>query len=648
MSQAVSSADSSSSRQSGLSLSSHRLQTSAEATESSRPLPPPPVEMSTSSSNPPPPDGRKKPPPVESQAVENQPAKADAVNAGGPPLVDSRQQTEAESHASAPSQPALPPPPPPRATLPSVRSIPDVPNSRLDTRPAPATGIGSANLRWRGETPVINTSATPSVAAKHSVMADTPLERPDSIAGTEEEDENEAIENVARSAPSWLLSLVMHLIALLILALLSFPSGNGFTNLVLDFGMSEEPAEEAVELDLSTPEFVETIEAPEDALDDSLMETEIPKIFDTIEPPEEEMEKVTPLLDGANSIEISKPMFSGRTGAMRQALMAMFGATEETKNAVKLGLAWLKRQQHRSGYWSMRGPYSSGAFSENRPAATAMALLAFAGDGNTHQSGLYRMEVEKGLKYLVGQMDRGGFMAGKARGNERAYAQAQATIVLCEIYGMTKDSWLRPYAQRSIDYAMKAQGRNGGWRYQPGEPGDTSVTGWYVMAIQSALSAGLEVDDEKVRKISNYLDDASVYYGAAYAYQPGRADATPAMTAEGLLCRQYLGWPRDRAELLDGMDMLRNDAPFEIKNHNVYYWYYATQVFHHYGGEMWRQWNDDMKVKLPAIQIKSGAERGSWAPQKDRWSIGGRLYTTCLSIYCLEVYYRHMPLYDNK
>ena len=119
------------------------------------------------------------------------------------------------------------------------------------------------------------------------------------------------------------------------------------------------------------------------------------------------------------------------------------------------------------------------------------------------------------------------------------------------------------------------------------------------------------------------------------------------MTAEGLLCRQYLGWDRNDGRLQEGLNLLRTDAPFDINQQNVYYWYYATQAFHHVGGPLWTEWNNEMKVKLPALQIKDGSERGSWAPQGDRWSIGGRLYTTCLSIYCLEVYYRHLPLYDQ-
>ncbi len=63
---------------------------------------------------------------------------------------------------------------------------------------------------------------------------------------------------------------------------------------------------------------------------------------------------------------------------------------------------------------------------------------------------------------------------------------------------------------------------------------------------------------------------------------------------------------------------------------------------------MWTGWNDVMKEALPSLQVKSGREVGSWPPNGDpHGHEGGRLYTTCLAIYCLEVYYRHLPLYTK-
>ena len=65
-------------------------------------------------------------------------------------------------------------------------------------------------------------------------------------------------------------------------------------------------------------------------------------------------------------------------------------------------------------------------------------------------------------------------------------------------------------------------------------------------------------------------------------------------------------------------------------------------------GPDWQKWNGVMRQLLPENQEKRGAERGSWDPAGDRWgSAGGRLYVTCLSLYVLEVYYRHLPIYRD-
>lgn len=87
------------------------------------------------------------------------------------------------------------------------------------------------------------------------------------------------------------------------------------------------------------------------------------------------------------------------------------------------------------------------------------------------------------------------------------------------------------------------------------------------------------------------------------------------------------------------------------KNRDVYYWYYATQVMHHIEGEPWKKWNLAVCEQVPAAQIREGNEAGSWdpfQPTRDRRAAeGGRLCVTCLSLYILEVYYRHLPLYSD-
>ena len=119
------------------------------------------------------------------------------------------------------------------------------------------------------------------------------------------------------------------------------------------------------------------------------------------------------------------------------------------------------------------------------------------------------------------------------------------------------------------------------------------------------------------------------------------------MTAEGLLCRQYLGWKQDDPRLQAGMEYLLAN-PIEWNEPDVYYWYYATQVAHHMEGTAWRDWNEKLRQVIPENQVKSGREKGSWSPANDENGVkAGRLFMTCFCTYMLEVYYRHLPIYSK-
>jgi hypothetical protein len=255
--------------------------------------------------------------------------------------------------------------------------------------------------------------------------------------------------------------------------------------------------------------------------------------------------------------------------------------------------------------------------------------------------------VSRGWRSLLrSQHSDGRFFTNVENPTHYLYTQAICTIAVCELYGMTHDEIYRDAAQRAIDYCIRIQAPEGGWRYEPGVDSDTSVTGWFAMALQSARMAGIEVTSPVFERVNGFLDLVERDEGSKYAYRP-RDGATLPITAEGLLSRQYLGWERDDPRLRKGVDHLLANLP-SIDNRNVYYWYYATQVCHHMEGDDWQRWNAVTRQLLPESQGKRGEERGSWDPKGDRWGgAGGRLYVTCLSLYTLEVYYRHLPIYGK-
>ncbi|MCL4204822.1 MAG: squalene--hopene cyclase [Pirellulaceae bacterium] len=457
-----------------------------------------------------------------------------------------------------------------------------------------------------------------------------------------EEKEKEVTEVAIKAAPPWMVSAVLHMVILIFLGLMVLARGRD-KQVGLEVVYSDELGEQLLDDDLTS------IDMPALEIEEPVFAVDLMQVMDPFAAPPE-LDLAIDANTMTSSIEAPSigMALTGREKGAREALLAAYGGTGKTEEAVGLGLEWLARQQNtRTGLWSLTGPYADGGGQENQLAATAMALLAFQGAGNTHKAGKYERNVSRGIEAMLRMQDEDGNFFREGPYHHHLYSQAQATIAICELYGMTKDPKYRAPAQKALDYASRIQTPSlGGWRYVPREDADTSVTGWFVMALQSGLMAGLDVQSPMLDAVSSYLDKVTKD-GSTYAYQIGR-EPTLVMTAEALLCRQYLGWQRDDPRMLAGVRMLL-EYPVDYDNdENVYYWYYATQTLHHMGGDEWEQWNKLMRERIPARQVRQGAERGSWNPGGDRWGAhGGRLFTTCLSVFNLEVYYRHLPIYKH-
>lgn len=478
----------------------------------------------------------------------------------------------------------------------------------------------------------------------------------------EEEAAQEVVQEIAKKSPPWVISLVVHLVLLVVCALITWGATMPRKKTVM--GEFVEPEPDIWSEKLGEQNEIDTQLTTADPKENQLLsESPLPPVPDPMSAPPD-----NPIVEDAKHSSSNKTapdvgmLLEGRHRGRAGDLLAAYGGNRLTEEAVLAGLEWLARNQQKDGSWSLMGPYDDGAMEENKLAATAMALLAFQGHGDTHiapDRGAFKTEKEferavrfskivaNGWSAMLKTLEKDGSFKVTCPSHERLYAQGQATIAICEIYAMTGDEKFKEPAQRVVDYAVKVQDpQGGGWRYEPGVDSDTSVSGWYMMGLQSARMAKLEVPQKTLDNLSKYLDSVAMVEGRQYRYRVN-GGTTDAMSAEGLLCRQYLGWKRNDPRMLGGAQFI-DGRPMQWVNgkRDVYYWYYATQVAHHMEGEYWRKWNKVMKQMLPTNQTRKGKEDGSWNPNGDTYGdTHGRLYVTCLSIYMLEVYYRHLPIY---
>jgi hypothetical protein len=333
------------------------------------------------------------------------------------------------------------------------------------------------------------------------------------------------------------------------------------------------------------------------------------------------------------------------------------GATPKTESAVKDALAWLAANQRSNGRWDARALGAGAARAvdgEDRLAAgshadsgiTGLALLAFLAGGHTHLQGGHQVTVRRGLECLLNTQEADGCLAGTTNKYERMYCHAMAACALSEAFAMTADQRLQTAVRSAVRYTVRAQDRaSGGWRYQTGEPGDTSQLGWQLMTLKSAELAGIPIPQETREGVVRFLRGVSAgRHGGLACYQPVRPIASRSMTAEALACRRFLGVVDSAQTLDEASAYLLQELP-GASTTNHYYWYYATLALYQTQGEAWQRWNDALQASLLTSQRRDGALLGSWDPDPVWGGCGGRAYSTALSTLCLEVYYRFLPLY---
>jgi len=341
-----------------------------------------------------------------------------------------------------------------------------------------------------------------------------------------------------------------------------------------------------------------------------------------------------------------------RTAGTRKAIIRAMGGSKKTEAAVADALAFLARSQEPDGRWTrFTGEPRPGRHrrTERDMGLTGLAALCFlAADHAPTRPGPYRQHVRKALEYLLAHQKDDGDLRGKGG---HMYSHSMAALAVIEAAVMTGDPQYRAAAAKAARFIIKAQNpRTGGWRYRPGDKGDTSILGWQVMALYSVRHLGFNVPDATFSGALRWLD--KVRSRTPHRALAGYVDhaASPAMAAEAAFSRILLGQTLTDPQVKELCDYLLTYEPGKGRNDlwkrdDFYTWYYTALALMQIHNDAWRTWNRQMKKRLLLIQRKDGKLKGSWDPKTKHSLLGGRIYSTVMATLTLEVYYRYLPLY---
>ena len=362
--------------------------------------------------------------------------------------------------------------------------------------------------------------------------------------------------------------------------------------------------------------------------------------------------------------------------------MMASGGSRESEGAVIRGLSALAKIQNPDGSWG----------TDDKPAMTGLALLAFVGHGETADSLDFGPPIRRAIDWVLetGTKNDGTWSPpAEFVPIPQPIPHGILTMALAEYYALTKEERLAPLVEKAVGLILATQLPKDGWsfdhRFVP--HGFIPVTVWQVQALLAARVNGLDVKDvdAALTRVPDVLERLSTFRNPInVSMNPRYCDIGAATFSISLQQRDYEVMARrlDHNQnpgdtVRDGLkylfDNLKNQCPVDYKNSgtSLYGWYCNTGAFFLAGGNRWDSWNRLLQPEL----IKNQSSDGTWpplAPARDgatiftmptsgradifnssnllEWAtvpdlqsdmaISGSIYRTSLCVLMLEVYYR--------
>jgi hypothetical protein len=378
---------------------------------------------------------------------------------------------------------------------------------------------------------------------------------------------------------------------------------------------------------------------------------------------------------------------SGASAADLEERKASWEITEASRAAAARALAYLAGSQNANGSWTCDigykrdHSYAVTLADGNHVGVTALAGTAFLAGGHVPGRGKYSKSVEKALDYVLSRVGSDGYISsgGDVEGTEalvdlgtRMYSHAFATLFLAEIYGMSPRNDVRNKLQLAIDFTVRCQNSQGGWRYLPFDQfSDMSVTVCQIMALRAARNAGIRVPREHIDRAVKYVCASAVTMPSrpdrgSFRYiihDPTQGRTSFALAAAGLTTIYGTGLYTDadiRRHLtkigveLDHPVSISNSVNYIVRTyrnrsmlprrHYFYFYgnYYAVQALFFRGGRDWREYYPMVRDELVSLQSVDDTDRSAPAGS---WHSGvGPAFAAAVGAIILQVPYRYLPI----
>lgn len=334
--------------------------------------------------------------------------------------------------------------------------------------------------------------------------------------------------------------------------------------------------------------------------------------------------------------------------------------TEEQEAATEKGLLWLSQHQNENGSWTadigykLNDRYRSTREDDGHVGVTSLAGIAFLAGGHLPGRGEYGRTLDRCIDYVLGCVNDDGYIS---RGGTRMYSHAFSTLFLAEVYGMSHREDVRISLQKAIDFIVRSQNDEGGWRYEPlARDSDMSIVVCQVLALRAARNIGIRVPKSVVDEAIRYVVDSAVtgsggardaWIGlGTFSYQrQARSRTTFPLTAAGVTALNGLGIYSD--ELIDrGIDFLnaemgRFNHQYGMNGHYFFWYghYYGVQAMYTKGGSDWENYFKEIRSFLLRHQQSDGRWKNGVGP--------GDAFSTAMACLILEIPYDFLPIFHR-